>query len=334
MKAIVTGGTGFIGSHLVDRLLCEDNVVTVVDNLSCGCLENLAHHYGNSSLTIEKVDIKDGARLNRIFDGHDVVFHLAAHANIRSSLTDHRVDLENNLIGSLNVLDAMVKNKIQNLVFASSSAVYGDAKVRPTPEDYSPLQTSLYGASKMACEAYAEAFAEFAPIKFWSFRFANVVGERCRRGVVWDFVHKLISNPYELEILGDGKQSKEYLYVKDCVDGMLLGYERTSNKVNLFNLGLEKQTLVDEVADIVIDEINLSNVKRRYTGGSRGWIGDNPIVELSMDKLKSIGWKPKCSPEEALRRPAKWTIKNTLRSPESIPIQAPLYEAKEIDPFP
>lgn len=312
MKAIVTGGAGFIGSHLVDRLLSEGYSVSVVDNMSCGCFENLNHHSGNPRLKIHKVDLREAGQLDRIFAGHDVVFHMAAHANIKESLADHRSDLENNLIVTLNILEAMQKNNIGDLVFASTSAVYGEATVRPTPEDYFPVQTSLYGASKLACEAYAEAYTEFAPTRFWAFRFANVVGERCRRGVIWDFVHKLLKNPSELEILGDGKQSKEYLYVKDCVDGMMTGYRKSSGKVNIFNLGMEEQTLVDRVADLVIEKMKLDKgkVKRKYTGGPRGWIGDNPVVELSLERMKKLGWKQKVSSEEAIKRTAGWTLEH------------------------
>jgi len=308
MRAIVTGGAGFIGSHLVDRLLHDGYSVTVIDNMSCGHIDNLKQHLENPRLTVHTVDIRDGSQLDRIFEGHDVVFHMAAHANIRESLADHRSDLENNLIGTINILESMIKNGIQDLVFASTSAIYGEAAVKPTPEDFLSVQTSLYGASKLACEAYAQAYTEFARIKVWSFRFANVVGERCRRGVVWDFVHKLLNNPSELEILGDGKQSKEYLYVKDCVSGMMVGYQQASGKVNTLNLGVPKQTIVDRVADIVIDEMRLADVKRIYAGGQRGWIGDNPIVELDLDQIRKLGWKLQVSSEEAIRRTTRWTL--------------------------
>ena len=308
MRALVTGGAGFIGSHLVDRLLQDGYSVTVVDNMSCGHIDNLEQHLGDSSLAVHNADIRDGARLERIAKGHDVVFHMAAHANIRESLAEHRSDLENNVIGTLNVLESMVKNDIQDIVFASTSALYGEAAVRPTPEDFFPVQTSLYGASKLACEAYAQAYTEFTTIKLWSFRFANVVGERCRRGVVWDFVHKLLKNPKELEILGDGKQSKEYLYVKDCVDGMMVGYREASRKVNTFNLGTREQTIVDRVADLVIEEMRLGGVRRIHAGGPRGWIGDNPIVELDLGRIERLGWKPRISSEEAIRRTIRWTL--------------------------
>jgi len=308
LKAVVTGGAGFIGSHLVDRLVSEGYSVAVLDNMSCGFLENLERHRNYEGVTVLDVDLRDAKRLEEVFRGHDVVFHMAAHADIRRSLEDHRADLENNVVGTLNVLEAMYKNGVQDLVFASTSALYGEAEVMPTPEDCSPVQTSLYGASKLTCEAYMEAYTQFSSLKFWSFRFSNVVGERCRRGVIWDFVHKLRSNPRELEILGDGRQSKEYLYVKDCVDGMMVGYRRASGSVNVFNLAIEEQTTVDRVADIVIDEMGLNNVKRRYTGGPRGWIGDNPVVILSIDRIKKLSWKPRISSEEAIRRTVRWTL--------------------------
>jgi UDP-glucose 4-epimerase len=210
----------------------------------------------------------------------------------------------------------MTKNNIKDLVFASTSAIYGEASLIPTPENYFPVQTSLYGASKLACEAYVEAFTQFAPLKFWAFRFANVIGERCRRGVVWDFVHKLLSNSSELEILGNGKQSKEYLYVKDCVEGILIGYRKTSEKVNIFNLGLEEQTIVDKVADIVMKEmkLNKNQMKIKYSGGTRGWIGDNPLVELSIERIKKLGWKQTISSEEAIKRTTRWTLENEAKS--------------------
>jgi UDP-glucose 4-epimerase len=311
MKTIVTGGAGFIGSHLVDRLINDGHSVTVIDNMSCGRLENLKHHKDNKLLQIQQIDIRDAAAVSDVLAGHDAVFHLAAHANIRTSLIDHKADLDNNLVGTINILESMVKHKIPDLVFASTSAIYGEATMRPTPEDYMPTQTSLYGASKLACEAYIEAFTEFAPINFWAYRFSNIIGERCRRGVVWDFVNKLNSNKSEIEILGDGKQSKEYLYVTDCVDGIMTGYQKSKNKINIFNLAIEDNRTPNEVADIVVAELNLKNVKRNYSGGSRGWIGDNPIVHLSIEKIKSLGWSPKVSSLDAIAKTARWTIAET-----------------------
>jgi len=311
MKAIVTGGAGFIGSHVVDRLISDGYSVSVIDNMTQGTMENLKQHKDNPKVKVYNTDIRDAEALNKIFAGYDVVFHLAAQANIRKSAVDHKSDLDNNLVGTINILEAMLLNKINDLVFASSSAIYGEATVRPTPEDYMPIQTSLYGASKLACEAYAEVFTQFSPINFWAYRFSNIIGERCRRGVIWDFVQKLLKNPEELEILGDGKQSKEYLHVDDTVNGIMTGYQKSHERVNLFNLAIEENSIVDQIADIVIDEMGLKNVIRKYSGGSRGWIGDNPLVHLSINKIKSFGWKPKFSSNEAITTTARWTIEES-----------------------
>jgi UDP-glucose 4-epimerase len=311
LKALVTVGAGFIGSHMVDRLLDEGYQVTAVDNLVEGRLENVAHLKNDKRFNFMRTDLRDEKAVEKMVEGNDVIFHLAAHANIRTSLVDHRADLEHNLIGMINLLDGMVKHKVNDMIFASSSAIYGEATVVPTPEDYMAIQTSLYGASKLACESWSQGFVQFAPIRIWSFRFANVVGERCRRGVIWDFVHKLQKNPKELEILGNGKQSKEYLYVKDCVEGMMTGWRRSQGPVEAFNLGQPRQTLVDEVAGIVASEMKLDAVKRRYTGGERGWIGDNKLVNLSLEKIMKLGWKPLTQPEEAIRVTTRWTLANS-----------------------
>jgi len=306
---LVTGGSGFIGSHLVDRLLKDDWDVVVLDSLLTGRLSNLQSHKADPRLKVVKGDVRDLATVKKSSRGCDAVFHLAAHALMRVSLKDHKADLEHNILGTLNVLESMAANDVPDFVFASTSALYGEAEVVPTPESYSGVQTSLYGAAKLAGEGYAAAFAEFSPIKVWAFRFGTVLGERCRRGAIWDFVHKLQRDPSKLEILGDGKQSKDYLAVKDCVDGIILGHSNSSRRVNIFNLGLQEQTTVDELADIVIEEAGLSKVKKSYTGGPRGWVGDNPVVYLSTKRIKMLGWKPKTSPEEVIRQTARWTMK-------------------------
>ena len=307
-RALVTGGLGFIGSHLVDRLLGGGWEVVVLDNLLTGRRSNLEHQTGNPRLRIEEGDIRDLQTVVAASEGCDAVFHLAAHALMRVSLSDHRADLDYNVIGTLNVLEGIKANGIPDLVFASTSALYGEARVVPTPEDYSGVQTSLYGAAKLAGEAYASAFVQLTPMKFWAFRFGTVLGERCRRGAIWDFEHKLLRDPSELEILGDGRQSKDYLSVSDCVDGIMVGYEKSSEPVNIFNLGLQEQTTVDQVADIVIQEMRLTNVRKRYTGGARGWIGDNPVVYLSIKRIQALGWKPKVSPSDTIRSTARWTF--------------------------
>jgi UDP-glucose 4-epimerase len=312
-RALVTGGSGFIGSHLVDRLLADDWEVVVLDSLLTGHRSNLINQIGKSRLKVVEGDIRDFETVSSCSRGCDAVFHFAAHALMRASLHDHRADLDHNISGTLNVLESMVGNKVPDLVFASTSALYGEAEVIPTPETYSGIQTSMYGAAKLAGEGYASAFAEFSPIRVWAFRFGTVLGERCRRGAVWDFVHKLLENPAELEILGNGKQSKDYLFVKDCIDGIMLGYERSSDRVNIFNLGLQEQTTVDELADLVIGEMGLSAVRKKYTGGVRGWVGDNRVVYLSSKKARELGWRPKTSPADAIRMTARWTLRESSR---------------------
>jgi len=308
-RALVTGGSGFIGSHLVDGLLEDGWQVVVLDNLLTGHRSNLGHHKRNPRLKVVEGDIRDLETVSKCSQGCDAVFHFAAHALMRVSLRDHRADLEHNIVGTLNVLESMVANKVPDFIFASTSALYGEAEVTPTPETYSGIQTSLYGAAKLAGEGYASAFAEFSPIKVWAYRFGTVLGERCRRGAIWDFTHKLLDTPSKLEILGNGKQSKDYMSVTDCIDGIMLGYAKSSGRVNIFNLGLQEQTTVDELADIVIEEMGLTKVKKSYTGGARGWVGDNPVVYLSTKKIRKLGWKPETSPSDAIKLTARWTLR-------------------------
>ncbi len=314
-KALVTGGLGFIGSHLVDRLLDDGWQVVVLDNLLTGRRSNLSQHRGSSRLRIVEGDIRNKGTVTKASRDTDAVFHLAAHALMRVSQSDPTADIDYNFTGTMNVLQAAAANGVPDFVFASTSALYGEAEVVPTPEDYSGVQTSFYGAAKLAGEAFASALVQFVPMKFWAFRFGTVLGERCRRGAIWDFEHKLMKNPRELEILGDGKQTKDYLSVKDCVDGMMLGYQGSSRPVNIFNLGLAERTSVDEVADIVIEEMGLKGVKKRYTGGSHGWKGDNPVVNLSFEKIGRLGWVPKTNAREAVRATARWTLRELSPEP-------------------
>jgi UDP-glucose 4-epimerase len=308
-KALVTGGLGFIGSNLVDRLLADDWKVVVLDNLLTGRRSNLAQHRGDRRLAVVEGDIRNPKTLLKVSKNCDAVFHFAAHALMRVSMGDPTADLDYNLSGTINALQSAADNGVPDFVFASTSALYGEAGVTPTPEDYSGIQTSFYGASKLAGEAFASAFVQFRPMRFWGFRFGTVLGERCRRGAIWDFEHKLMANPKELEILGDGRQIKDYLSVRDCIEGVMVGYEKSSSPVNIFNLGLRERTTVNEVADAVIEVMGLRGVKRKYTGGPRGWKGDNPVVQLSIERIKKLGWNPKIPPMDAIRSTAKWTMK-------------------------
>lgn len=317
-KALVTGGLGFIGSHLVDCLLDRGWQIVVLDNLSTGQRANLAHRADNPYLAIIEGDIRNISHISAVIAGCDAVFHLAAHAMMRESPSNRKTDLDHNLLGTLNVVESMITYQVPHLIFASTSALYGEAQVVPTPEHYLGAQTSLYGAAKLAAEAYACAYTQFSPLQLWSFRFGTVIGERCRRGAVWDFTHRLQQTPAVLEILGNGQQKKDYLHVKDCVNGIMTGYDKASDRVNIFNLGLEEQTSVDELADIVIAEMGLTDVQRHYTGGEHGWVGDNPVVYLSAKKLRSLGWRPATLPWEAIRLTARWTIDATQRPSQEV----------------
>jgi UDP-glucose 4-epimerase len=264
----------------------------------------------NDKFKFVNLDILELDRLKTELAGFDVVFHFAANADIRRGLEDTWRDLEQNTIATYNILEAMRVNDIKKIVFASSAAVYGEPEVFPTPEDVPLIQTSFYGASKAASESLIQAFCEGFGFQSWIYRFVSVVGERHPHGVTYDFYHKLKNDPTRLEIIGDGTQRKSYMYIFDCIDGVMLGYEKGTEKVNIFNLGWEEYINVNKVADTVTDELGLSNVKYDYTGGSRGWVGDSPLVHLSIEKIKKLGWQPKVSCEEGIRRTVRWLKEN------------------------
>jgi UDP-glucose 4-epimerase len=309
-RALVTGGCGFIGSHLIDDLLGRGCGVTNVDSMATGFEEFVSHHAGNPNFDNRTFDLKDKPRLVESMKGADVVFHFAANADIRRGLEDTFRDLERNVLTTHNVLEAMRLDDVKEIVFASSAAVYGEQARFPTPEDAPKSQTSFYGASKLSSEAFIEAFCEAYGMRCWMFRFVSVVGERHPHGVTFDFVRKLLANPRELEIFGNGKQRKSFLYVKDCVKGFMHAYQHAPGKVNVFNIGNVDTIEVNAVADAVVEEMGLKDVRYRYTGGDRGWIGDAPIVHLSIDRLRALGWEPTVGVEEGIRRTARWLMAN------------------------
>ncbi len=292
-KIIVTGGAGFIGSHMVDRLLSEGNEVTVIDNLSSGRMEVLEHHTRNPDFKFTRLDILELEKLKKAISGADIIFHFAANPDVRLGAENTKVHLEQNIIATYNLLEAMRINKQRNIVFTSTSTVYGEATALPTPEDYGPLvPISLYGASKLACEALITSYCHTFEMKSWIFRFANIVGSRSTHGIIVDFVNKLRNNPGTLEILGDGQQRKSYLHVSDCVDAILFALENSHEMANIFNIGSNDTINATEIGEIVVEEMGLKNVEFSYTGGTRGWKGDVPKMLLSIDKLRSLGWKP------------------------------------------
>ncbi len=305
LKALVTGGAGFIGSHLVDCLINEGKEVRVIDNLSSGNREHLAQWSDNPMMELMEVDLLDKTALDGALKGCDEVYHLAANPEVNAKNASPEDHFRQNIEATYNLLEAMRSSGEQKYIaFTSSSTVYGEAETIPTRENYGPLvPISLYGASKLACEALLTAYASMYGFRAIIYRLANVVGPRSNHGVIYDFVHKLRNNPDELEVLGDGSQSKSYLYIDDCISGLQKGIER-GNQVDIYNIGSWDRTNVLEIAETVKDVMGLSEAKIRLTGGvdgGRGWKGDVKIMQLDMAELKSVGWTPKYGSAAAVR---------------------------------
>lgn len=309
MKYLVTGGAGFIGSNLID-ILFEENPekIVAIDNLRTGKKKFIEGHIGKKNFQFINKDIKKVESCPD--ESFEWIFHLAANADIRGGVKNTRVDLEENVIGTHSILEFMRKQDIKKLVFASSSALYGETKVIPTPEDLPNIQPiSFYGASKIAAEHFISSYCYTYGMKSWMFRFANVVGKRSTHGVIPDFVNKLNKNPNELEILGDGNQTKSYFDVSDCVDGLINIPKKEKNVVvEAYNLANDETIKVKDLAPIIVNEMNLKNVKYKFTGGDRGWVGDVPITVLSFEKAKRAGWSTKISLEEAVRRTVRYLL--------------------------
>ncbi len=314
-RVFITGGAGFIGSHLVDKL-CENHVeVVVFDNLTAGRMENFKKWLNAPNFKFVFGDLLFYEKILEPLVRCETVFHLAANPEVRISSTDPKVHYEQNVLATFNLLEAIRKvGSVKTLIFASSSAVYGDAEEIPTPEDYSPLKPiSVYGASKLASEALITSYAYTYGFKAVIYRLANIVGSRARHGVIYDFIRKLRENPKKLEILGDGTQTKSYLHVEDCVNAMLVGINFNREKVGIYNVGSEDQVTVKEIADIVCEKMGLSNVQYIFTGGvdgGRGWKGDVKFMLLNINKLKELGWKPRLNSRQSVERAAEEILKN------------------------
>ena len=291
MFCIVTGGAGFIGSHVVDALVAAGNDVLVIDDCSAGTPENLAQHLASGQITFIRQNLLDDGWQEHL-EGGDRVYHIAADPDVRQSAMTPDSQVRNNVIATYRVLEAMRAHDVPELVFTSTSTVYGEASVIPTPETYTPLEPiSVYGATKLACEALISSYCHSFDMRAWVYRFANIIGERSNHGVIWDFIRKLRENPRELEILGDGRQTKSYLEVGECVRAVQFGIDHSHDPVNTFNIGSEDWIDVVTIADIVAEEMDLSGVRYRFTGGARGWVGDVPKMQLSVEKLKSLDWR-------------------------------------------
>ena len=308
--ALVTGAAGFIGSNLIDRLLTDGHTVVGYDNFSTGRRAFLKNAEKHANFKLIEGDVLDADTLNESMRGTDIVFHLAANADVRFGLAHPRKDLEQNTIATFNVLEAMRANGVQTIAFSSTGSIYGEAEIIPTPEDAPfPVQTSLYGASKLAGEGLIEAYAEGYGIRGFIFRFVSILGERYTHGHVFDFVQSLLTDRMTLHILGDGQQRKSYLYVADCIDAMLMAIERAEGKVNIFNLGTDEYCQVGESAKWICERLKLSP-RFTYSGGDRGWIGDNPFIFLDTACIRSLGWQPLLGIREAVERTVDWLMAN------------------------
>ncbi len=301
-RCFVTGGAGFIGSHLTDALLRRGCQVTVYDNLSLGRREHLAGALAAGARLVE-ADLLDIERLTAELAGHHQVWHLAASSDIRQGTRSTRLDLEQGTLATYNVLEAMRRCDVSALAFASSSVVYGEPAVMPTPEDHGPLQPiSLYGAAKLAAEGLISAFAHCHGVRAHVFRFANIVGPRATHGILLDLDRKLRANPDELEVLGDGRQRKSYLTVDDCVEAMLFCVEAAREPVNVFNLGSGDNITVARIAELVVRHWTAGRARVRFTGGRRGWAGDVPLMQLDPSRLAALGWRCGRTSEEAVEQ--------------------------------
>ncbi|MEM2440509.1 MAG: NAD-dependent epimerase/dehydratase family protein [Candidatus Bathyarchaeia archaeon] len=312
-KVFITGGAGFIGSHLTDRLCAENMDVVVFDNLSAGKLENIERWLNTPNFRFILGDLLFPEKILEPLKGCETVFHFAANPEVKVSSENPRLHYEQNVLATFNLLEAVRKTgSVKALIFASTSTVYGDAHI-PTAEDYAPLKPiSVYGASKLASEALIMSYAYNYGFKAVIYRLANIVGSRAQHGVICDFIKKLKANPKRLEILGDGTQKKSYLHVDDCVDAILFGTNFIGEKAEIFNVGSEDQIAVKEIADIVCRKMGLKNVQYVFTGGvdgGRGWKGDVKFMLLSIDKIKKLGWKPKLNSRQAVEKAVEEILK-------------------------
>jgi UDP-glucose 4-epimerase len=310
LSIFVTGAAGFIGSNLVDRLLEDGEAVIGYDNFSTGMPEFISSACSHRNFTLIQGDLLDTRCLTEAMRGADNVVHLAANADVRFGLAHPRKDLEQNTIATFNVLEAMRANNVGEIAFSSTGSVYGEATVVPTPEDAPfPVQTSLYGASKLACEGMIAAYAEGYGIKARIFRFVSILGQRYSHGHVFDFMMQLANDQDRLHILGDGKQRKSYLHVDDCVDAMLLVLGAGDERIAIYNLGTDEVCQVLDSVDWIVKRLKLSP-QLSLSGGRRGWIGDNPLIHLDTSRIRARGWQPNRSIREAVELTVDWLDAN------------------------
>jgi UDP-glucose 4-epimerase len=310
VKAFVTGAAGFIGSNLVDRLLARGDDVVGYDNLSTGRREFLREANANPRFSLVEGDVLDGAVMSAAMRGADFVFHLAANADVRFGTEHPEKDLQQNTIATFRVLEAMRENGLTRIAFSSTGSIYGESNVFPTPEDAPfPVQTSLYGASKSACEGMISAYCGGFGFQAWIFRFVSILGERYTHGHVFDFYARLRQTPDTLHVLGNGKQRKSYLYVQDCIDAIFTAIERTKGEPTILNLGTDQYCTVNDSIGWITGTLGLQP-KLTYGGGERGWIGDSPFIFLDCKKMRALGWAPRLTIEQGILRTLEYLRTN------------------------
>jgi UDP-glucose 4-epimerase len=310
LRYLVTGCAGFIGSNLTDRLLKDGHEVVGIDNFSTGLEEFLVDAQKSPRFTLVRADLLDRDAVTKAMKNVDAVFHLAANADVRFGTNHPNRDLEQNTIATFNVLEAMRANNVKKIAFASTGSIYGEAETIPTPEHAPfPVQTSLYGASKLAAEGLIQAYCEGFNFQGYIFRFVSILGERYTHGHVFDFYKQLLEDPNKLTVLGNGKQRKSYLYIQDCIDAIFYAMEKAQAKVNIFNLGTDEYCEVNNSIGWICNYLGFQPEKT-YTGGERGWIGDNPFIFLDTQKIRALGWKPKLTIQEGVTQTIKYLHEN------------------------
>jgi UDP-glucose 4-epimerase len=319
LKILVTGAAGFIASNLIPRLLARGDEVYGVDNFFLGKRAYVVKH---DRFHFHEFDLLDLDRLVKLFESAepDLVWHLAANSDISYGTKYTDFDLKGGTLATYNILEGMRRTGAKEIVFSSSGAVYGEPAIMPTPENYGPiLPISLYAASKVACEGLITAFTHNYDMRCWIFRFGNIVGPNPTHGVIHDFVLRLRENPRELVVLGDGTQSKPYVYVDDCIEGMEFGYRNAHDSMNYYNLAVDDQTSVTEIAEWTIEAMGIKrqSINVKYTGGPRGWKGDVAQVKLDTKRMRQLGWRPKLSSKESVKRTIKDVVEQFKNGPLS-----------------
>jgi UDP-glucose 4-epimerase len=306
LRVLVTGAAGFIGSHMVDRLLSAGHRVVGFDNLSTGQIRFLENALARSEFALHQADLLDGKSLAQAMEGVELVVHFAANADVRFGTEHPRKDLDQNTIATWNVLEAMRERNCKRIIFSSTGSVYGEPDIFPTPETCPfPIQTSLYGASKLAAEGLIQAYCEGFGMQGYIFRFVSILGERYSHGHVFDFYQQLAEHPEHLHVLGNGHQRKSYLFVQDCIDAILTAIDRAKDKVNIFNLGTDEYCEVNDSIGWICEYLGL-HPKLTYSGAERGWVGDSPFILLDCSRIRALGWRPRLTIKQAVLATIKY----------------------------